>query len=118
MGVFDRGGEGFRFFRAHDEKALVDDEGRHPGHADLAGLRSSDAVLALLDHSDSGTIFEVGWAVAAQIPVVGFGRVVEKEGMKMLGGSSVELHRDLATACYRAAWAAMGLSIEPGWMTT
>lgn len=92
--------------------------GENIAHADLAGLRSSDAVLALLDHSDSGTIFEVGWAVAAQIPVVGFGRVVEKEGMKMLGGSSVELHRDLSTACYRAAWAAMGLSIEPGWMTT
>lgn len=92
--------------------------GEDIAHADLAGLQSCDAVIALLDHSDSGTIFEVGWAVAAEIPVVGFGRVVEKEGMKMLGGSSVELHRDLATACYRAAWAAMGMPVEPGWMTT
>ncbi|SIS10873.1 PfkB family carbohydrate kinase [Microbacterium sp. RURRCA19A] len=85
--------------------------------ADLEGLRNSDAVLAMLDHSDAGTIFEVGWAVARDIPVVGFGRVVEKEGMKMLGGSSVELHRDLATACYRAAWAGMGMRTTSGWLT-
>lgn len=85
--------------------------------ADLDGLRNSDAVLALLDHSDAGTIFEVGWAVARDIPVVGFGRVVEKEGMKMLGGSAVELHRDLATACYRAAWAGMGMRTIAGWLT-
>jgi nucleoside 2-deoxyribosyltransferase len=86
--------------------------------ADLAGLESCDAVLALLDHGDSGTIFEVGWAAASDIPIVGFGNVVEPEGMKMLGGSSVELHRDLSTACYRAAWAAMGMTVMPGWMTS
>lgn len=86
--------------------------------ADIDGLRRSDAVLALLDHSDSGTIFEVGWAVANRIPVVGFGSVVEREGMKMLGGSTVELHRDLSTACYRAAWAGMGMRTTPGWMTS
>lgn len=91
--------------------------GEDIARADLDGLDSCDAVLALLDHSDSGTIFEVGWAVAKRIPVVGFGNAVEKEGMKMLGGSSVELHRDLSTACYRAAWAAMGMQTRPGWLT-
>ena len=85
--------------------------------ADLEGLHGSAAVLALLDHSDSGTVFEVGWAIASGIPVVGFGNVVEPEGMKMLGGSGVELHRDLSTACYRAAWAAMGMQVTAGWVT-
>ena len=84
---------------------------------DLAGLEECDAVIALLDHGDPGTIFEVGWAVQAGYPVVGFASSLHKDGVKMMAGTSVELHRDLSTACYRAAWAAMGLRPTPGWVS-
>jgi nucleoside 2-deoxyribosyltransferase len=84
---------------------------------DLDGLRQCDAVLALLDHSDPGTIFEVGWAVRSGYPIVGFASSLNPDGAKMMAGTTVELHRDLSTACYRAAWAAMGLRPRPGWMT-
>jgi nucleoside 2-deoxyribosyltransferase len=83
---------------------------------DLDGLLECDVVLALLDRSDPGTIFEVGWAVRTGLPVVGYATVGDDEGMKMLGGTAVELHSDLSTACYRAAWAGMGLRTRPGWM--
>lgn len=83
---------------------------------DIEGLERSDVVLALLDHGDPGTVFEVGWAVKMGIPVIGYGNV-GVEGAKMLAGTRVELHRDLSTACYRAAWAGMGLLPRPGWLT-
>ena len=84
---------------------------------DLAGLNECDVMLALLDHGDPGTIFEVGWAARQGMPIIGYGQVIDGEGAKMLAGTSVEIHRDLSTACYRAAWAGMGLRPRPGWAT-
>ncbi|OBA85563.1 hypothetical protein A5642_23970 [Mycolicibacterium mucogenicum] len=84
---------------------------------DLDGLVECDVVLALLDHADPGTVFEVGWAVRANIPVVGYAQVLDPEGAKMLVGTEVEMHTDLSTACYRAAWAGMGLVPQPAWLT-
>lgn len=83
---------------------------------DLDGMLNCDVVLALLDYSDPGTVFEVGWAVRHSLPVVGFSSVPNDEGAKMMAGSGVELHRDLSTACYRAAWVGMGLKARRGWM--
>lgn len=85
--------------------------------ADIEGLEQCDAVIALLDHADPGTVFEVGWAVRSSIPVIGFGNSIDAEGMKMMAGTTVELHSDLSTACYRAAWAAMGMRPIPGVMS-
>ncbi|MFD1318309.1 nucleoside 2-deoxyribosyltransferase [Loigolactobacillus zhaoyuanensis] len=43
-------------------------------HEDLAGLTNADVVVAVYDYeagySDPGTMFEIGYAVANQIPVV------------------------------------------------
>lgn len=89
--------------------------GPEVAQADLQGLRDCDSVLALLDGADPGTVFEVGWAVRDKTPVVGYASVLDTEVSKMMSGTAVELHRDLATACYRAAWAGMGLRVVPGW---
>jgi nucleoside 2-deoxyribosyltransferase len=86
-------------------------------HKDIDGLVDSDVVIALLDHADPGTVFEVGFAVSHGTPVVGYAQVLNAEGAKMMAGTEVELHRDLSTACYRAAWVGMGLRPRPGWMT-
>lgn len=77
---------------------------------DLKGLKSCDSVFALLDHLDSGTIFEIGWAIKAGIPVVGFSSTPHPEAFKMLCGSGVEWHDDLSTAVYRSIWRGMGAS--------
>lgn len=82
--------------------------GTNIAEADLAGLEECTAVLALLDHSDAGTLFEVGWARRMGIPVVGYAERPDHEGLKMLVGTGVEMHNDLSTAVYRAIWASMG----------
>lgn len=95
----------------------IDEVGRgglEVAQKDLDGLLECDSVLALLDHEDPGTVFEVGWAVRHGIPVIGYGTNINNDGTKMMAGTAVELHEDLSTACYRAVWAGMGMPIVSG----
>jgi nucleoside 2-deoxyribosyltransferase len=82
-------------------------EGEDIARQDLEGLDDCSSVLALLDHSDPGTLFELGWARSRDIPVFAFGGV-DGEAAKMLRGTEVEFCRELSTAVYRALWASMG----------
>lgn len=79
---------------------------------DLAGLRESDAVLALLDGWDPGTVYETGWAHRHGIPVVGFLNTPGHEGTKMLVGTGADLHDDLSSALYNAVWAGQGHALS------
>lgn len=81
---------------------------------DLDGLDRSDAVLALLDGWDPGTLYEVGWAHQRGMPVVGFLQGPGHEGTKMLVGTGAELHQDLSSALYRSVWAGQGHPLAPG----
>jgi hypothetical protein len=76
--------------------------------ADIEGLKRCSSVAALLDNSDFGTVYEAGWAERDGLPVVGYASRPDKEGAKMLTGLGGELHGDLSTAVYRAAWRAFG----------
>jgi hypothetical protein len=79
---------------------------------DLDGLEDCSAVLALLDHNDPGTLFEVGWARSREIPVIAFGEQMHPEAAKMLRGTGVEVCPELASAVYRALWASMGAKLD------
>jgi nucleoside 2-deoxyribosyltransferase len=81
--------------------------------ADLQGLNGADAVLALVDGWDPGTVYECGWAARAGIPIIALGNQFDSEAAKMLVGNGAELHRDLSTAVYRAVWAALGMPVVP-----
>lgn len=87
-----------------------------PGHEiaaqDIAGLEDSTAVIALLDHADPGTMFEVGWARKRDMPVVGFAEQLDAEATKMLRGTEVVILGDLSSAVYRALWASMGAQLQ------
>jgi len=74
---------------------------------DLDGLRESQVVLALCDGLDSGTLFEVGYAVNENIPVVAFAEQTSDESMKMLEGTGCLHFRDFTTAIYHAQWKAL-----------
>lgn len=74
---------------------------------DIAGLDESHAVLGLLDGADPGTVFETGWATKASIPVVGFSAHPTAHEWTMVRGTGSEVIDDIATAVYRAAWAAI-----------
>lgn len=75
--------------------------------ADIAGLKSSDAVLAILDAGDPGTLYEVGFAHAAGLPVVGLAEAIGVRDLTMTSGGGCDIAADLTTAVYKAIWASM-----------
>ena len=72
--------------------------------ADLAALERCDAVFALIDGLDAGTIFEIGYATALKKPVHCLCQNVSEGDLKMIEGSGGKVHFDLVTAAYRTAW--------------
>ncbi|WP_051768219.1 PfkB family carbohydrate kinase [Sphingobium sp. DC-2] len=85
------------------------DVGEGPGEVvaplDLQGLDGCEAVLAILNGADVGTIFEIGYAVARGIPVVGLAQNMRPEDVKMPAGSGCRIVGDLVSAIYHAIWA-------------
>jgi nucleoside 2-deoxyribosyltransferase len=73
--------------------------------ADLKGLRDCSKVLALLDGMDPGTVYEVGYARALDIPVVALIERSEPEHLTMFEGSGCDVVNDFTTAVYRILWA-------------
>ncbi len=71
---------------------------------DLAAIESCDVLFALLDHLDSGTLFEVGYARSIGKPVVGFCQNETPESLKMLSGSGCVIFDDFVTAIYHTKW--------------
>ena len=74
---------------------------------DLNGLKSANALLALCDELDAGTIFEVGYAVRHGIPVIAFAKRATDESMKMLRGTGCKVFSDFTSAVYHTEWSAM-----------
>lgn len=76
---------------------------------DLEGLAPADAVFAILDGWDPGTLFETGWANRAAIPVVAAASRLDTVNTTMLAGTGAELYTDFTTAMYRAIWRGLGV---------
>ena len=74
---------------------------------DLRGLERSTAVLALISDLDPGTIFEIGFARARQIPVIAYGEGIKSELLTMLIGSDCICSEDFCSALYNSVWAGM-----------
>lgn len=72
--------------------------------ADLEGLEDCQAVLAILNGMDPGTIFEVGYAKKLGIPVVALAENEREEDLKMAVGSGMTITDDFVTAIYRTVW--------------
>lgn len=96
---------GFRVFSPFHDVGLGDAARVVP--KDLDGIMDADVVLALCDGLDSGTLFEVGYAVKAGKSVVAFGEQTSDESMKMLVGSGCKVFRDFTTAIYHTHWEAL-----------
>ena len=69
-------------------------------------LERADAVFALLDGLDPGTLFEVGYARSRGKPVVGLAEAVPRSALTMYEGTGCFLTPDFTTAVYRAGWEA------------
>ncbi|MBB2168117.1 nucleoside 2-deoxyribosyltransferase [Gluconacetobacter aggeris] len=85
------------------------DVGPGPGEVvaplDLAGVDRCQAMIAILNGTDPGTVFEVGWARAKGIPVVALAQNMRPEDLKMVVGSRCQVVGDLVSAVYHAVWA-------------
>lgn len=96
---------GFRVFSPFHDVGLGDAVRVVP--KDLDGIMGADVVLALCDGLDSGTLFEIGYAVKAGKSVVAFGEQTSDESMKMLVGSGCKVFKDFTTAIYHTHWEAL-----------
>lgn len=74
---------------------------------DLEGIKAAHVVLALADGMDSGTVYEIGYARALNIPVVVYSESETIENLKMMEGSGCVLVKDFVSAIYHAVWEAV-----------
>jgi len=86
----------------------VHDIGRGPAEKvvklDLEALESCDAVLAILNGSSPGTLFEVGYAVRGNQPVYCVAQNMRNVDLKLPVGSGCIVHNDFVSAMHLLAW--------------
>jgi hypothetical protein len=71
---------------------------------DLVGLDDCDAILALMNDNDTGTIFEVGYAKANSKNVVAYAEKNNARDLTMLDGTACLVFPDYCSAIYNAVW--------------
>jgi hypothetical protein len=72
---------------------------------DLDGLDECSVVLAIMNGNDPGTIFEVGYAIAKEKPIICLAQNVPEEDLKMPAGSGCRVYNNIVTAIYQTVWA-------------
>ena len=71
---------------------------------DIEALNACDCVFAIIDGLDSGTLFEIGYAVAKGKKVVAYVENETDGALKMLKGTGCDIQSDLTTAIYKTCW--------------
>ncbi|ENR6008783.1 TPA: PfkB family carbohydrate kinase [Citrobacter freundii] len=71
---------------------------------DLDGIKNADIIFAIGDGLDAGTIYEIGYARACNIPVVLYAENEADEDKKMMSGSGCIICKDYVTAIYKTLW--------------
>jgi nucleoside 2-deoxyribosyltransferase len=74
---------------------------------DLEAIQNSEAVYAIVDGLDSGTIYEIGYACELGLPVVALNQSESIDQLTMLVGSQCEIVSDFCSSIYRLAWKAL-----------
>lgn len=71
---------------------------------DIKGIDECSIMFAVLDGLDSGTLFEVGYAISKGKKVIGFVQSESKASLTMLIGTNCIIENDLTTAIYKTYW--------------
>lgn len=91
----------------HDIGRAADyDSPEEVAQQDLDAIERADLVFALLDHLDSGTHFELGYARKEGTPVIGYANDLETISETMIRGSGCVVYEDLSSAIFNAIWRA------------
>jgi len=70
----------------------------------IDAIKKADLVIAILNGTDPGTLFEIGYARANKIRTVVFHENVSQEDLFMLLGTGCECFTDFSSAIYSASW--------------
>lgn len=95
-------GEGIKVFSPLHDVGIGD--AAEVTEPDIVGLEASDVVLAVVDGLDSGTLFEIGYAVSKGKKVVAYVQNESKKSLQMLEGTHCDIETDFTTAIYKASW--------------
>lgn len=71
---------------------------------DIAAIKSADILVAIVDGLDSGTMFEIGYAKALNIPVIVFVEDECQESLTMIKGTDCLIENDFSTVIYKTIW--------------
>ena len=71
---------------------------------DIEAIKQCDAVYAIFNGTDPGTLFEVGYARSIDKPVIILAENPKSEELKMFDGSGCSITNDFASSVYRLAW--------------
>ena len=71
---------------------------------DIEQLKNCSCVFAIVDGLDSGTLFEVGYAVSLGKKVVAYVENETEGALKMLAGTGCDIEKDFTTAMYKTCW--------------
>lgn len=71
---------------------------------DIEAIDDCDCMFAILDGMDSGTLFEIGYAVKSGIKVVAYSENATEGELKMLVGTDCDVNKDFTTALYKTCW--------------
>jgi nucleoside 2-deoxyribosyltransferase len=71
---------------------------------DIAGLEECAIVFAVGDSLDSGTLFEIGYAIKKDLPVIVYVENETAASLTMLRGTFCVIENDMTTALYKCLW--------------
>jgi nucleoside 2-deoxyribosyltransferase len=71
---------------------------------DLSGMEDCDLILGIVDGLDSGTLFEIGYAISKGKKVICFVEYENKKSLTMLEGTGCIFENDFATIIYKTFW--------------
>jgi Nucleoside 2-deoxyribosyltransferase/pfkB family carbohydrate kinase len=96
---------GLKVFSPFHDVKLIDNVS--VAKEDIESLKNSSLLFAILDGSDSGTLFEIGYARALNIPVIVYASSIKDKRLTMLEGTGCKIYTDLSTALYHTYWKLM-----------
>ena len=72
---------------------------------DLDGLNKCEVIFAIVDNLDSGTLFEIGYAVSKNKKIIILNQKETAEDLKVMVGTNCLIEKDFVTAIYKTIWA-------------
>ncbi|MEO7211830.1 PfkB family carbohydrate kinase [Mucilaginibacter sp.] len=95
---------GFEVFSPYHDVGLGDAQKVVP--QDINAIERCDLLVAIADGLDSGTMFEIGYAVALKKSIIVFSENEQEESLTMLKGTNCIIESDFSTLIYKTVWEA------------